>query len=169
MTRRDRDSPRPPFGIIFLNSCRGTTARPVWALAHRAALRSASDEPGHPRQPSAGRVTCAMLGGAVTGAVVSPFMPPAAAILVGWDIAVVIYLAWVWSGVASGHQPDGPARATGGPKYRRRGTGGGRGGTAILGAVVEASATPIVPVCAVRRLVVSPGNSGGNLEEHSWV
>jgi hypothetical protein len=46
---------------------------------------------GRLRQPSAGlRVTCAMLGGAVTGAIVSLFTVPTAAILLGWDIAVAI-------------------------------------------------------------------------------
>jgi hypothetical protein len=40
-----------------------------------------------------------MLGGAVTGAIVSLFTPPAAAILLGWDTAVVVYLAWVWGAV----------------------------------------------------------------------
>ena len=45
------------------------------------------------------RVTCALLGGAVVGAIVSQFMLPSASILVGWDVAVVIYLAWVWSSV----------------------------------------------------------------------
>ena len=45
------------------------------------------------------RVTCALLGGAVVGAIVSLFMLPSASILVGWDVAVVIYLAWVWSSV----------------------------------------------------------------------
>ena len=45
------------------------------------------------------RVTCALLGGAVVGAIVSLFTVPSASILVGWDAAVVIYLAWVWSSV----------------------------------------------------------------------
>ena len=52
------------------------------------------------RTASAGqRVTCAMLGGAVAGAVVSLFTVPSAAILAGWDVAVVIYLLWVWIAV----------------------------------------------------------------------
>jgi uncharacterized membrane protein len=56
--------------------------------------------PGGMRLPSAGlRVTCAMLGGAVTGVVVSLFTLPAASILIGWDVAVVIYLVWVWAAV----------------------------------------------------------------------
>jgi len=45
------------------------------------------------------RVTCAMLGGAVVGAIASPFTVPSAAILAGWNAAVVIYLVWVWSSV----------------------------------------------------------------------
>ena len=45
------------------------------------------------------RVTCAMLGGAVVGVIASLFTVPSAAILVGWDAAVVIYLVWVWSSV----------------------------------------------------------------------
>jgi uncharacterized membrane protein len=40
-----------------------------------------------------------MLGGAVAGVVVSLITVPSAAILVGWDVAVVIYLAWVWIAV----------------------------------------------------------------------
>jgi len=52
------------------------------------------------RTASAGRrVTWSMLAGAVAGAVVSLFTVPSAAILVGWDVAVVIYLAWVWIAV----------------------------------------------------------------------
>jgi uncharacterized membrane protein len=42
------------------------------------------------------RVMYAMLGGAVTGLVVSLFTPVQASILLGWDAAVVIYLAWTW-------------------------------------------------------------------------
>jgi hypothetical protein len=49
--------------------------------------------PGGMRMPSARlQVTCAMLGGAVTGAIVSLFTLPTASILIGWDAAVVIYL-----------------------------------------------------------------------------
>lgn len=52
------------------------------------------------RQASAGtRVTCAMAGGAAAGAIASLFTPATASILVGWDVAVVIYLIWVWSAV----------------------------------------------------------------------
>jgi uncharacterized membrane protein len=54
--------------------------------------------PGRMRLPSASlQVTCAMLGGAVTGAIVSLFTLPTASILIGWDAAVVIYLVWVWA------------------------------------------------------------------------
>ena len=56
--------------------------------------------PARSRQPSAGlRVTWAMLGGAVTGAVVSLFTVPTASVLLGWDAAVLIFLAWVWNAV----------------------------------------------------------------------
>ena len=52
------------------------------------------------RTPSAGqRVTVAMLAGAVAGAVISLFTVPSAAILAGWDVAVVIYVTWVWIAV----------------------------------------------------------------------
>jgi uncharacterized membrane protein len=52
------------------------------------------------RTASAGqRVTVAMLGGTVAGVVVSLFTVPSAAILAGWDVAVVIYLLWVWIAV----------------------------------------------------------------------
>jgi uncharacterized membrane protein len=55
---------------------------------------------GRLHRPSSGRrVTCAMLGGAVAGAIVSQFTTPSASILIGWDIAVAIYLVWVWSAV----------------------------------------------------------------------
>jgi uncharacterized membrane protein len=40
-----------------------------------------------------------MLGGVVVGAIASLFTVPSAAILAGWDVAVVIYLVWVWSSV----------------------------------------------------------------------
>jgi uncharacterized membrane protein len=53
---------------------------------------------GRMRPASSGlRVTCAMLGGAVVGAIASLFTVPSASILAGWDVAVVIYLVWVWS------------------------------------------------------------------------
>jgi uncharacterized membrane protein len=52
------------------------------------------------RTASAGqRVTWAMLGGAIAGAIASLVTVPSAAILVGWDVAVVIYLVWVWIAV----------------------------------------------------------------------
>jgi len=55
---------------------------------------------GSLRQASAGmRVTCAMLGGAAAGVIASLFMLATASILVGWDVAVVIYLVWVWTSV----------------------------------------------------------------------
>jgi uncharacterized membrane protein len=60
----------------------------------------APGEPGSAHQPSAGlRVTCALLAGAIIGAIVSLFTSPVASILLGWDTAVVIYLVWVWSAV----------------------------------------------------------------------
>src|ERR1700761_405675 len=52
------------------------------------------------RTASAGQcVTWSMLVGAVAGVVVSLITVPSAAILSGWDVAVVIYLAWVWIAV----------------------------------------------------------------------
>jgi uncharacterized membrane protein len=45
------------------------------------------------------RVTSGLLAGAVAGALVSLAMPPSAAILLGWDVGVTIYLAWTWSAV----------------------------------------------------------------------
>ena len=52
------------------------------------------------RTASAGqRVTCAMIAGAVAGAAISLVTVPAAAILAGWDVAVVIYVVWVWIAV----------------------------------------------------------------------
>src|SRR5579859_3164212 len=49
--------------------------------------------------PAAMRVTYAMLGGAVSGLVASQFTPLQASVLLGWDIAVLIYLAWTWSAI----------------------------------------------------------------------
>ena len=41
-----------------------------------------------------------MLGGAVAGAVISRCsLVPRAAILAGWDVAVVVYVTWVWVAV----------------------------------------------------------------------
>ena len=55
---------------------------------------------GRMRPASSGlRVTCALLGGAVVGAIASLFMLSSASILVGWDVAVVIYVVWVWVAV----------------------------------------------------------------------
>ncbi len=52
------------------------------------------------RAASAGqRVTVATIGGVVAGAIVSLVTVPSAAILAGWDVAVVIYLVWVWIAV----------------------------------------------------------------------
>ena len=52
------------------------------------------------RTASAGqRVTVAMLAGAVAGVVVSLVTVPSAAVLSGWDVAVVIYLVWVFIAV----------------------------------------------------------------------
>ena len=52
------------------------------------------------RTASAGqRVTVAMLAGAVAGVVVSLVTVPSAAVLAGWDVAVVIYLVWVFIAV----------------------------------------------------------------------
>ena len=52
------------------------------------------------QQLSAGsRVTCALLVGAVIGVVASLFTVPSASILLGWDVAVAIYLGWTWSAV----------------------------------------------------------------------
>jgi len=60
----------------------------------------APGEPGSAHQPSSGlRVTCALLAGGVIGAIVSLFTSLVASILLGWDIAVMIYLVWVWSAV----------------------------------------------------------------------
>jgi len=51
------------------------------------------------RSPAGTRVTWALLGGAVAGAVASLLTPLSASILLGWDVAVLIYLAWTWSAV----------------------------------------------------------------------
>jgi len=48
---------------------------------------------------AAQRVTVAMICGTVAGAVVSLVTVPSAAILAGWDVAIVIYLVWVWIAV----------------------------------------------------------------------
>ena len=55
---------------------------------------------GRMRPVSSGlRVICALLGGAVVGVIASLFTVPSAAVLIGWDVAVMIYLVWVWSSV----------------------------------------------------------------------
>jgi uncharacterized membrane protein len=46
---------------------------------------------------AAKRVMYALVGGAVTGSVASLFTPVQASILLGWDVAVVIYLTWTWA------------------------------------------------------------------------
>ena len=59
-----------------------------------------SGQPDRPHQPSTGlRLTLATAAGAVTGAIASLFMLPTASVLLGWDTAVAIYLAWVWNAV----------------------------------------------------------------------
>ena len=59
-----------------------------------------ADLGGRMRPVSSGRrVLSSMLGGAVIGAIASLFTVPSAAILIGWDVAVVIYLVWVWTSV----------------------------------------------------------------------
>jgi uncharacterized membrane protein len=59
-----------------------------------------SDTGGRLYQASAGlRVTCALLAGAVIGVVASLLTVPSASILLGWDVAVAIYLGWTWNAV----------------------------------------------------------------------
>jgi uncharacterized membrane protein len=53
-----------------------------------------------------------MLGAAAAGSVVSLFMPLPASILVGWDVAVLIYLTWTW-GVVLRLDPSVTARLAG--------------------------------------------------------
>jgi uncharacterized membrane protein len=73
---------------------------PAILYSWRVALNDGTDIRERMRTASAGqRVTCAMLGGAVAGAVVSLFTVPSAAILAGWDVAVAIYVTWVWVAV----------------------------------------------------------------------
>jgi len=57
------------------------------------------------RSPAETRVTWALLGGAVAGAVASLLTPISASILLGWDVAVLIYLAWTW-GAVQGLDPE---------------------------------------------------------------
>jgi hypothetical protein len=54
-------------------------------------------------------VTCAMLGGAATGVAVSQFTLPTAAVLLGWDVSVVIFVGSAWSAVWR-LDPGGTAR-----------------------------------------------------------
>jgi uncharacterized membrane protein len=59
-----------------------------------------SDTRGRMRHATAGlRVATGLAAGAATGAVASLFMVASASILVGWDVAVAVYLAWTWSAV----------------------------------------------------------------------
>jgi uncharacterized membrane protein len=53
-------------------------------------------------QPSSDgrRVSYALVAGAVTVAIAWLAMPPAGSILLGWDVAVVLYLAWTFRSVA---------------------------------------------------------------------
>jgi uncharacterized membrane protein len=51
------------------------------------------------RSPAGTRVTWALLGGTVAGVIASLLTPISASILLGWDVAVLIYLAWTWSAV----------------------------------------------------------------------
>jgi len=62
------------------------------------------------RLASAGwRMTSAMIVGTLVGAAVSPFTMPAAAILIGWDAAMAIYLTWTFVSVRR-LDPDATAR-----------------------------------------------------------
>jgi len=45
------------------------------------------------------RVSYALLAGAITASVAWLTMPVVGSILLGWDVAVVLYLAWTWSSV----------------------------------------------------------------------
>ncbi|HET9973906.1 MAG TPA: DUF1345 domain-containing protein [Streptosporangiaceae bacterium] len=51
------------------------------------------------RSPAGTRVTWALLGGTVAGVIASLLTPISASILLGWDVAVLIYLPWTWSAV----------------------------------------------------------------------
>jgi len=57
------------------------------------------------RSPAGTRVTWALLGGAAAGTAASLFTPLSASILLGWDVAVLIYLAWTW-GAVQGLDPE---------------------------------------------------------------
>jgi uncharacterized membrane protein len=55
---------------------------------------------GRMRASSDGRrVTYAMLAGAITASIAWLDMPLSASILLGWDVAVVIYVVWTWGSV----------------------------------------------------------------------
>ena len=58
------------------------------------------------RRASAGvRVSCGFVAGAVLGVAASAVTVPSAAILLGWDGAVAVYLVWTWNAVR-GLNPD---------------------------------------------------------------
>ena len=60
-----------------------------------------SDPRGYFSQATSGaRVMWAMLGGVVAGAIAAPFTLTSAAILIGWDFAAIVYLAWTWTVVS---------------------------------------------------------------------
>jgi uncharacterized membrane protein len=55
---------------------------------------------GHMRSaPASRRVVVALVAGAITAAAMFALTRPAAAMLVGWDVAAVLYLLWVWVAV----------------------------------------------------------------------
>ena len=55
---------------------------------------------GHIRPSSDGlRVGYALLAGAITASVAWLAMPVVGSVLLGWDVAVVLYLAWTWTTV----------------------------------------------------------------------
>jgi uncharacterized membrane protein len=51
------------------------------------------------RASSGARATAAMLAGVVIGVIASLFTLASASVLLGWDVAATVYLAWVWIGV----------------------------------------------------------------------
>ena len=58
------------------------------------------------RRASAGvRVSWGLLAGIVLGVAASAVTVPSAAILLGWDAAVAVYLVWTWNAVR-GLDPD---------------------------------------------------------------
>ncbi len=63
-------------------------------------MTSAPDEPGRIHATSAARrVTGAMGGGVAAGAITAPFTLPVVAILIGWDVAALIFLIWTLGAV----------------------------------------------------------------------